>query len=56
VDRRKNLQQLLGQGALDGYARSREPVRADVDAWYQVSAATNLNDPTTTRETRSPMP
>jgi len=56
VDRRKNLQQLLGQGALDGYARSREPVRADVDAWYKVSAATNLNDPTTTRETRSPMP
>ena len=56
MDRRKNLQQLLGQGALDGYARSREPVRADVDAWYQVSAATNLNDPTTTRETRSPMP
>jgi hypothetical protein len=52
VDRRKDVPELLGQDVLDGYARSCAAVQADVDAWRQVSATTNLNDPTTTRETR----
>jgi hypothetical protein len=28
------------------------PMEADVDSWYQISAANNLNDPTITSETR----
>jgi len=41
---------LFGQDAIDGYARSGDPVQADGDTWYRISPATNLNGPTS--ETR----
>jgi hypothetical protein len=52
VARRNDVQELFGQDAVGGYSRSRDAVQADVDAWRQVSATTNLNDPTTMRESR----
>jgi hypothetical protein len=52
VDRRTDVQKLFGQDVVDGYARTGDAVQTDVDAWYEVSATTNLNDPITTRETR----
>ena len=33
-------------------AHPGDPVEADVDTGYQISAATNLNDPTTMSEKR----
>jgi hypothetical protein len=52
VDHRKHVPELLGQDARDGNARPRDPAEADVDAWRQVGATTNLNEPTTTRVTK----
>ena len=49
VDRRKRRKAALGQDVLDGGARPRDGVQADVDTLRQVSATTSLNDPTTTR-------